>query len=113
MTDTKTSRVLHLTDAQFSEALQNNAALVVDMYADWCGPCKVAAPMIEELAGEYADKVSFAKLNVDNNPRAASTFGVQAIPTFLFFKGGKLVDRVTGLAPKPAFKQRVDALLAA
>ncbi len=111
MAEAKTTKVTTLTDSAFNDAVKNNAALVVDMYADWCGPCKQAAPMLEELAGEYSGRVSFAKVNVDNNPRAAQTFGVQAIPTFLFFKDGQLVDRVTGLAPKPAFKQRVESLV--
>lgn len=104
--------VLQLTDAEFGGALKSHTMLVVDAYADWCGPCRAVAPVIKELAGEYA-QVSFAKVDVDNNPNIARTFGIQSIPTLLFFKNGMLVDRVVGAYPKPQLKSRVDALLAA
>lgn len=104
--------VIQMSDAEFAGALKNHSMLVVDAYADWCGPCRAVAPVIKELAGEYA-QVSFAKVDVDSNPNIARTFGIQSIPTLLFFKNGQLVDRVVGALPKPTLKSRVDALLAA
>ena len=103
--------VIKLTDAKFQETLNNNPHLVVDCYADWCAPCRMIAPFIEELAGEYNGKVSFAKVDVDHNPGIAQQFGVFSIPTLMFFKNGKLQDQQVGALAKPALKQRVEALL--
>ena len=112
-TTTTTASVLKLTDADFQNTLKNNSMLVVDCYADWCGPCKMIAPYIQDLAGEYSGRVAFSKLDVDHNPQVAIQFGIRSIPTVLFFKNGKLVDQVVGALPKHALKQRVDALTAA
>jgi thioredoxin 1 len=109
--NTPGSKVLHVDDTHFAAAVKDNAVLVVDCYADWCGPCKAVAPIIESLAEEYSGKVAFAKVDVDNSPNTAMQFGVRAIPTLLFFKGGKLTDQQVGALPKHALKQRVDALL--
>jgi thioredoxin 1 len=105
--------VIKLTDAEFQTILTNNPLLVVDCYADWCAPCRMIAPFIQELATEYAGKVSFSKVDVDHNPKISVQFGIRSIPTLLFFKNGKLVDQVIGALPKHGLKQRVDALLAA
>ena len=110
-TATSKSKVIHGTDAQFAALLKEHPALVVDCYADWCAPCKMIAPVIEAFSEEYAGKVAFVKLDVDNNPQTAMGFAVRAIPTLLFFKGGKLVDQQVGALPKHALKQRIDALL--
>ena len=114
MAETTTmASVLKLTDAEFQNTLKNNPMLVVDCYADWCAPCRMIAPLIQELSTEYAGRVSFAKVDVDHNPQIAVQFGIRAIPTMLFFKNGKLVDQLTGALPKHALKQRVEALLTA
>lgn len=107
------SKALHVGDADFASTIEKNNFAVVDCYADWCPPCKMIAPFIEELAGEYAGKVTFVKVDVDSSPNVAMKYGVRSIPTLLFFKSGKLVDQVTGALPKHALKQRVEALTAA
>lgn len=103
--------MIHGTDAQFAALMKDHAVLVVDCYADWCAPCKMIAPVIETFSEEYAGRVTFVKLDVDNNPQTAISYGVRAIPTLLFFKNGKLVDQQVGALPKQALKQRIDALL--
>ncbi len=114
MAETTTAAgVLKLTDAEFTNTLKNNPMLVVDCYADWCAPCRMIAPFIQEFAGEYSGRVTFAKLDVDHNQQVAYQFGIRSIPTVLFFKNGKLVDQVVGALPKHALKQRVEALLTA
>jgi thioredoxin 1 len=105
------SKVLHVADAQFAATIKNHPAVIVDCYADWCGPCRAIAPMVEALAEEYAGRVTFVKVDVDNAPNVAMEYGIRAIPTMLFFKGGKLVDQQVGALPKHSLKQRVDALL--
>lgn len=109
--DTASSKVIHGVDAQFDTLVKEHSALVVDCYADWCAPCKMIAPIIEAMAEEYAGRVTFVKMDVDSSPNTAMKFGVRAIPTLLFFKGGKLVDQNVGALPKHALKQRVDKLL--
>ncbi|MFZ5432287.1 MAG: thioredoxin [Calditrichota bacterium] len=113
MSDKATSKTLHVGDKEFASTLKDNSMVVVDCYADWCAPCKMIAPFLEELAGEYDGKVAFAKVDVDSNPGVAMQFGVRSIPTLLFFKNGKLVDQQIGALPKHALKQRVEALVAA
>ncbi|MBU0507671.1 thioredoxin [bacterium] len=113
MTDKTKTKALHVSDKEFADTLKKNSMVVVDCYADWCAPCRMVAPVIEELAGEYEGKVTFAKVDVDSSPGVAMQFGVRSIPTLLFFKDGKLVDQQVGALPKPALKQRVEALLTA
>lgn len=113
MTEKIASKSIHVTDKDFADTLKNHSMVVVDCYADWCPPCKIIAPYLEELAGEYDGKVTFAKVDVDNSPGVAMQFGIRSIPTLLFFKNGKLVDQQIGALPKPALKQRVEALVAA
>ena len=112
-TTTAVASVLKMTDADFQNTLKNNPLLVVDCYADWCAPCRMIAPFIQEMAVEYSGRVAFSKLDVDHNPQVAIQFGIRSIPTVLFFKNGKLVDQVVGALPKHALKQRVEALTAA
>ena len=103
--------ILHLTDASFDSTLaEHQEAVVVDFWAEWCGPCKAIAPVLEELAQEYAGKVTIAKLNVDEHPGVAARFQVRSIPTLLFFKGGRVVDQVIGAVPKAQIKKRLDAV---
>ncbi len=103
--------ILHLTDASFDSTLaERQEAVVVDFWAEWCGPCKAIAPVLEELAQEYAGKVTIAKLNVDEHPGVAARFQVRSIPTLLFFKGGRVVDQVIGAVPRAQIKKRLDAV---
>jgi thioredoxin 1 len=106
------SKPIHISDAEFQEkVLDSSTPVVVDFWAPWCGPCRMVAPILDELAKEYADKITIAKVNTDENPEWAMKFGVQGIPTMLFVKDGELFDRMVGAAPKPFIKQRLDAML--
>jgi thioredoxin 1 len=84
---------------------------MVDFWATWCGPCKIVAPVVEELAKEYEGKVTFAKINTDENPDIASRFNIRGIPTMMFFKAGESLDQVVGAVPKAQLKSKLDALL--
>jgi thioredoxin 1 len=95
-----TGQVIETTDATFDATIAGPGPVVVDCWAVWCGPCRMVAPVIEELAKDYAGKVKFAKLDVDKNPATSRKFGIQSIPTLLFFKDGKLVDQKIGAMPK-------------
>ena|SRR3989344_32502 len=90
-----------------SEVINSNLPVVVDFWAEWCGPCKVLGPIIEEIAGEYAGKLKVGKLNVDENNSLAMRYGVMSIPTLKFFKGGKVVGELIGAAPKQAVEAEI------
>jgi thioredoxin 1 len=93
--------VLELTDATFDEQIgSSETAVVVDFWAEWCGPCKMVAPILEEIAKEHQGKVVIAKLNIDENPEVAMRYSIMSIPTMLVFKGGEPVDRIVGARPK-------------
>ncbi len=100
--------VLELTDLNFAETIRRHSYVVVDFWAEWCSPCRMVAPTIEELAAEYVGRVSFGKCNVDENGRVAASFGISAIPTLLFFANGQLVDRIIGVQPKAVIQARMD-----
>jgi len=102
---------LVITDSNFDELLQSNKPLVVDFWAEWCGPCKMIGPIIEELALEFEGKVTIGKMDVDDNNEVTTRFGIRNIPTLLFFKNGQLVDKQVGAAQKSALAQKVEALL--
>lgn len=103
---------LEFTDQNFStEVLQSDKAVLVDFWAVWCGPCKMIAPFVEELAGEFEGKAKIGKLDVDNNQESAIKYGVRSIPTVLIFKGGKVVDTIIGAVPKVQLKQKLEAAM--
>jgi thioredoxin len=101
------SHAVTVTDADFESVVEQNAGLtVVDFWATWCAPCRMIAPVLEQLAEEYAGKARVAKLDVDTNVRTASRFQVRSIPTLLFFKNGKVVDQVIGAVPKQQLEMK-------
>lgn len=105
---------LQLTDATFKkEVLESGKPVLVDLWAPWCGPCRMLGPVIEELASEYAGKAVVGKLNTDENSDTMTAYRVSAIPTLLFFKGGKLEGQMVGVQSKAAIKAKLDALIAA
>ncbi|MCD5398671.1 MAG: thioredoxin [Dehalococcoidia bacterium] len=104
---------IDITDDSFdAEVVQSDTPVLVDFWAEWCGPCKMIAPIVEELAEEFGDKIKFTKLDVDTNPQSAMNFGIRGIPTLLIFNGGKPVETVVGAVPKSVLKKKLDAALA-
>ena len=102
-----TGGVVEISDTSFQDAAKKHPFLVIDVWAEWCGPCRMVTPVIEDLARDFAGRVTFGKCNVDLNPGIATSFSITAIPTLLFFANGMLVDRVVGALPKEAIKARV------
>ena len=100
-----------VTDANFSEIINTDQPVLIDFWATWCGPCRALSPVVEELAKEYEGKAIVAKCNIDECDDVPMNFGIRSIPTFLFFKGGQVVDRQVGAAPKAAIVAKLDALL--
>ena len=101
-----------VTDDSFQvDVLGAKGAVLVDFWAEWCGPCKAIAPALEEIAGEFADKLTVAKVNIDENPATPGNYGVRGIPTLILFKDGKMVSQKVGAAPKSVLRQWVSAAL--
>lgn len=96
--------IVNVTDQSFVSEVEGQGTVVVDFWAPWCGPCKMLAPILEELSADLGDDVKIAKVNVDENPESAARFGVMSIPTMIFFKDGQPVDKVVGLNSKEALK---------
>jgi thioredoxin 1 len=107
MKENAEGKVLHLEQSNFSAIASEHPALVIDFWAEWCGPCRMVGPVVEELSREFAGKVTFAKCNTDDNAMLANQFGISAIPTLLFFRDGKLADRVIGAYPKEALRTKI------
>jgi thioredoxin 1 len=101
---------IHFTDDNFqAEVLQSDQPVLVDFWAAWCGPCRMIAPLIEELARDYDGKAKIGKLDVDNNQRVAMQYGIRSIPSLLIFKNGKVVDQIIGAVPKTHIAAKLDA----
>jgi len=111
-TDTgSTNTPVKVTDSTFEEFVKKGSLVLVDFWAEWCGPCRMVGPALEKLAVEYAGRVAVGKLNVDENPATPMKYRVSAIPTLIFFKGGKVVDRMLGAAPKEFIEEKIKRLL--
>ena len=103
---------VEFTDINFDqEVMKSNVPVLVDMWAAWCGPCRLIAPVVEELAGKYHGKMKIGKLNVDDHPQVAAQFRIMNIPSLLLFKAGQEVDRIVGVVPKEELARRIDRVL--
>jgi len=104
--------VIHINQNNFEKEVQNSSKpVIIDFWASWCGPCKMMAPVFEELSTEYEGTLKFAKLSTEEEPMLASQFGIQGIPTLAVFQNGKEVQRIVGFAPKEVMKQKIDEIL--
>ena len=105
-------KAIVLNDANFDAIINSDKPVLVDFWAEWCGPCKMIGPVVEELAGDYEGKAIIAKLNVDENPQVTARFGVRSIPTLLVFKNGQVVDKQIGAVPKSVLSSKLEAQVA-
>lgn len=106
------SKLMNLTEETFeSEAMKSTTPVVIDFYADWCGPCKMVAPIMDILSEKYTGKVKFFKINIDEQRKLAITHKVMSIPTIFFIKNGAVVDKVTGAVPQPVLEEKIEVLL--
>ncbi|MFH1638961.1 MAG: thioredoxin [Chloroflexota bacterium] len=104
--------VTEVTDKSFEdEVIKSSLPVLVDLWAPWCVPCRMVAPVVEKLSADYDGKIKFCKVNVDENPEMAAKYRVMSIPTLMFFKGGKLMDTVIGAVPERTIKPKIDSLL--
>jgi len=105
-------KAIEVTDANFEQIINSDKPVLVDFWAEWCGPCKMIGPIVEELAGDYEGKAVIAKMDVDMNPQVPAKFGIRSIPTLLVFKNGQVVDKQVGAVPKSVLNQKLQAQLA-
>lgn len=106
------SKALKFTDDSFEEdVLNSDKPVLVDFWAEWCGPCRMVGPVVEELAGEYEGKAKIGKVNVDENSEISTKYGIRSIPSLLIFKNGEVVDQIVGAVPKNQLKKQLDAQL--
>ena len=105
------AKILTLTDADFDAQVNTQPLMLVDFWAEWCGPCRTIAPVLEELVSEYSDRLTMGKVNVDENRQTTARFGIRSIPTLMFFRDGNRVDQVIGAHPKNTIKAKIDQLL--
>ncbi len=104
--------VMEVNDSSFdAEILQTEMPVLVDFWAPWCGPCKAIAPVVQDLAETFGDKIKFAKCNVDDNPVTPGKYGIRAIPTLILFKGGDVVDQITGMVAKSKLEEAIQSVL--
>jgi thioredoxin 1 len=104
--------IIEISDDNFEgEVLKAEKPVLVDFWAPWCGPCKAIAPVLEDLAGDFGDKIKFAKCNVDDNPSTPSKYGIRAIPTLIMFKEGEAVDQITGMVAKSKLEEAIKKLV--
>lgn len=104
--------ITEIDDDSFEkEVLQSPLPVLVDFWAPWCGPCRAIAPTIEDLQKAYAEKIKFVKVNVDDNPLTPSKYGIQAIPTLIFFKDGEVAEQITGMVAKAKLEEAIESLL--
>ena len=106
------SKPLEITDANFEEIIASGKPVLGDFWAEWCGPCRMVGPIVEELATDYEGKAVIGKVDVDTNPEVSAKFGIRSIPTLLVFKGGEIVDKQIGAVPKNVLSQKIDAQIA-
>lgn len=104
-------KAIEITDANFEEIIKTGQPVLVDFWAEWCGPCKMIGPVVEELAGEYEGKAVIGKIDVDANPAVSAKFGIRSIPTLLVIKNGQIVEKQVGAVPKSVLAQKIDAHL--
>jgi len=105
-------KAIEITDANFEEIIKSSNPVLVDFWAEWCGPCKMIGPVVEELAGEYEGKAVVGKVNVDENSAISAKFGIRSIPTLLIFKNGEVVDKQIGAVPKAVLSKKLEAQIA-
>lgn len=103
--------VHELTDKNFATEIKSSTPILIDFWAEWCGPCKMLAPVLEEVSKDYTGKLKFAKLDTERYPRIAMEQGISGIPCLIIFKDGKEIDRIIGFSPKPILKQKIEKVL--
>jgi thioredoxin 1 len=104
-------KAVEATDANFNDLINSDKPVLVDFWAEWCGPCKMIGPVVEQLAGEYEGRAVVAKMDVDANSQVPAQFGIRSIPTLMVFRNGKLIDKVIGAVPKSVLEQKLTAAM--